>query len=221
MRALAKPEVLKSAIAAALISTIASTPRLLLWAARPNALWYLLTMLFLCGTVLWAFVFAWHTKYTRRPLFNARPGMVSFTAATVSAIAAALISHFWFDPVARTLVPLEYPETPTQWLALVLWTLTFTQLCLIFAPFAWLMRLSRHVMVAGVLTVIFGAFVLIIKNRSSPTPLPWDLFAEMLLMRLGVGTLAVYFLLRGGLPLVWWWALLFQSRHLWTLGATH
>ena len=178
-------------------------------------------MLFLCGIVLWAFVFAWHEKYTRRPVFNLKPAPVPVAIATLTGIGGAIFWHFWFDPTLRQITPLEYPKTLTHWMALVLWTMAFTQLYLIFAPFAWLMRLVQHVGAATALTALFGVFVMIIKNRASPTPMPWELFAELALMRLVVGWLGVYLLLRGGVPLVWWWALLFQSRHLWTLDATN
>lgn len=221
MRDLGKPEVLQSAIVAALLSSLASYPRLALWTERRYGLVYLEAMLFLCSIVLWAFVFAWHTKYTHRPIFTPRPGVAPILIATLSGIGGALLWHFWFDPTLRTLTPLEYPEDITHWVALVLWTLAFTQLCLVFAPFAWLMRLFQNIRMATILTVLFGAFVMIIKNRASPTPMPWELFVEVLVMRLVVGFLAVYLLVRGGLPLVWWWALLFLSRHLLTLGASN
>ena len=212
---------LQTAIVAASLSSLASYPRLALWAERHYGLWYLETLLFLCSIVLWAFVFAWHTKYTHRPIFTRRPGTVPLVVAIVSAAGAAAISHFWLDPTLRTVTPLEYPQTLEQWVALVLWTLAFTQLCLVFAPFAWLMRLFQNVSMATVLTVLFGAFVMVIKNHSSPTPMPGGLFMEVMVLRLGERLLAVYLLLRGGLPLVWLWALLYQSRHLLTLGASH
>lgn len=214
MRDLGKPEVLQSAIVAALISSLASYPRLALWTERRYGLWYLETMLFLCSIVLWAFVFAWHAKYTHRPVFVRRPGAVPLAVAILSALGAAVISHFWLDPRLRTVVPLEYPQDLTQWVALVLWTLAFTQLCLVFAPFAWLMRLFRSVAMAAALTALFAAFVMVIKNHSSPTAMPAGLFAEVMVLRVGSALLAVYLLMRGGLPLVWLWALLYLSRHL-------
>ncbi len=218
MRALAKPEVLQSALAAALISALASYPRLAMWTERRYGLWYLETLLFLCGTVLWAFVFAWHTKYTGRPLFRFHVEIVPLAVAVLSATVAAVAAHYWIDPTLRTITPLEYPKSLEQWVAYVLWSLTFVQLYLLFAPFAWLMRLSQNIIIATALTVLFGAFVMVLKNHSSPTPMPWGLFAGSLTMRLGTGGLAVYLLLRGGIPLVWLWVVIFQSRHLWTMG---
>ena len=217
MRALAKPEVLKSALTAALLSSIASYPRLSMWGERPYGLPYLETLLFLCATVLWAFVFAWHTKYTARPLFNPRPGWLPIVIATVTSIGSAALWHFFLDATFRNLRPLEYPSNFMQWIGQVFWIGAFVQLCLIFAPFAWSMRLVRRIPIAAALTVFVGAFVTWSKNRSSPTPIPWGLFTEILALQLCSSALAVYLMLRGGMPLVWYWALLFQSRHLLTI----
>jgi hypothetical protein len=220
MRSLAQPQVLTSAMTAALISSLASCPRLILWANRPYVLWYLAAMLFLCGTVAWAFVFGWHTKYTHRPLFTLAPGIVPITVATVAGVAGALLLHFWLDPILRTTTLEVYPKTPVQCVAQALWALSFIQLYLIFAPFAWFMRLFQHTGVAAALTVLFGVFVMVIRNHSSPAPIPSSLLIGLLAVRVGTGALSIYFLLRGGLPLVWWWGLLLQSRHWWNLGAS-
>jgi hypothetical protein len=61
MRRLADPNVLRSAILAALLTTLACAPRVLLWTTRPYTLGYLEAVLFFGSIVLWAFVFAWHT----------------------------------------------------------------------------------------------------------------------------------------------------------------
>ena len=74
MRRLAEPEVLKSAAMAAAAGSLACYPRLALWPGRPYPMWYLEAVLFFGGLVLWAFVFAWHTKYTDQPVFNFKPG---------------------------------------------------------------------------------------------------------------------------------------------------
>ena len=218
MRSLAQPHVLKSAIMAAGVSSVACFPRLILWADRPYVLWYLAAMLFLCGTVAWAFVFAWHTKYSGRPVFASNPAFVPLVVATVAGVTGAVVLHFWLDPILRTTTLEQYPRTPAEWTAQVLWSLSFIQLYLIFAPFAWFMRLFQHVGMAAVLTVLFGVFVMVIRNHSSPAPIPGSLFVGLLIVRLSTGALSIYFLLRGGVPLVWWWGLLLQSRHLWNLG---
>jgi uncharacterized membrane protein len=217
MRSLAQPEVLKSAGAAALISSLACFPRLWLWPNRRYDLWYLEASMFLGGIVLWAFVFAWHTKYTQRPVFTLKPGLEPFLLATLSGVGAAILLHLWLDPSLRLRTPEDYPGTIEQWIALALFSLAFNQLFLVFAPFAWAMRLFQNAAMAAILTVLFGVFVMLIKNHASPNPMSAALLLGLLVVRLTVGALSVYFYLRGGVILVWWWGLLLQSRHLWKL----
>jgi hypothetical protein len=69
MRHLFQPRVLNWAIIAALASALACYPRLSFWLNRSAPVWYLEGTIFLCGIVLWGFVFAWHTPYTLRPVF--------------------------------------------------------------------------------------------------------------------------------------------------------
>ena len=78
MRDLAEPEVLKKSIAAAAVSAVACLPRLHAWETRKYPVWYLESVLFLGAIVFWAFVFAWHSKYSGRPLFTLRPDRVAF-----------------------------------------------------------------------------------------------------------------------------------------------
>jgi hypothetical protein len=217
MRSLAQPQVLQSATLAALLSALAGYPRLCLWANRTHALWYLESVLFLCGIVLWAFVFGWHTRYTGRPVFTVKVGWVPFLATTLGGAAIALVFHYWLDPSIRLKTPEDYPTTVAQWGALTLFTLAFTQLYLVFAAFAWFVRLFQHTRRAAILTVLFGVFVLVIKTHASPVRLPTPLLLGLLVSRVAMGTLSVYFYLRGGVLLAWWWGLLLQSRHLWTI----
>jgi hypothetical protein len=97
---------------------------------------------------------------------------------------------------------------------MVLFSLALNQLFLIFAPFAWLMRLFKNRWVATSLTALFGACVLAMKIGSLPTPVPPLLLAGLLAGRIVMGFLAVSFYLRGGVILVWWWTFLFAARHL-------
>ena len=217
MRSLAQPEVLKSAAAAALLSALACYPRLFLWLKRPYALWYLEAVLFLCGMVLWAFVFGWHTKYTGRPVFTFKAGLVPFVWATLAGVGIAMLFHARLDPLLRLRTPEDYPATVEQWLALTLFSLAFTQLYLVFAAFAWFVRLFQSTWMAAILTVLFGVFVLVVKNPASSSPMPTSLLLALLASRVTLGALSVYFYLRGGALLAWWWGLLLQSRHLWNL----
>src|SRR5215471_15793724 len=133
MRSLAQPGVLRGAIIAASISALACYPRLSLWASRVYPLWYLEAVLLLGGTVLWAFVFAWHTQYTGRQVFNWKPEPTPWMVATVAGVAAAWVLHAFADPVLRARNPEEYPASLGQWLAMTLFSLAFTQLFLVFS----------------------------------------------------------------------------------------
>ena len=135
----------------------------------------------------------------------------SFIAVTVIGIVAATVFHLLLDPSLRSKLPEDYPADLKHWLALVLFSLAFNQLFLLFAPFAWLMRLFQNRWVATILTVLFGAFVLVIRIQALPTPLPPPLLAALLAGRIVTGFLAVWFYLRGGVLLIWWWTLSVRS----------
>lgn len=214
MRNLAQPRTLKLAGAAALATTLACYPRLSLWGNRSAPIWYLEAVIFFCSIVLWAFVFAWHTIYTKRPVFTLKLGPRLFTVVTGIGIVVAMGLHLFLDPSLRLKIPEEYPADPAQWIALVLFSLAFNQLFLTFAPFAWLIRLFQNRWVATSLTVLFGVLVLAIKIRHAPTPIPASLFATLLAGRVAMGFLAVSFYLRGGALLSWWWTFLIEARHL-------
>src|SRR2546422_886393 len=150
MRALAQPGVLKAAITAAVTSALVCYPRLALWPNRVYPLWYLEALLVLGGTGLWGFVFAWHTKYTGRPVFTVKVEVIPLALATVAGLAAAVLLHILVDPYLRIRNPEEYPATIWEWSAKTLFGLAFTQLFLIFAAFAWLVRLVRKPEVAAI-----------------------------------------------------------------------
>lgn len=209
---------LRSAAVAAAGTALVCYPRLAHAPALPYPLWYLEALLFLGGIVLWAFVFAWHTQYTHRPVFMQDIPPRTWAAATVAGLSVALLLYFFQDPVLRGFAPDDYPATVEDWLAMTLFSLAFSQLFLVFAPFAWLMRLFRREWWAAALTVLFGAFVLVLKNYRSPAPFSVALLLDVLLVRIVLGSFSVYFFLRGGLVLVWWWGLLLQSRHLLRFG---
>ena len=213
MRNLAQPRTLKLAGAAALATTLACYPRLSLWDNRSAPVWYLEAVIFFCSIVLWGFVFAWHTIYTKQPVFTLKLEPRLFTIVTVIGIVVAMGLHLFLDPSLRLKIPEEYPADPAQWIALVLFSLAFNQLFLIFAPFAWLLRLFQNRWVATSLTVLFGVIILAIKIRHSPTSIPPPLLATLLAGRIATGFLAVSFYLRGGILLSWWWTFLIEARH--------
>src|SRR5260370_306795 len=97
MRRLAQPTVVTSAATAAAASAILSVPRMLLWEKRPFPLWYVEAILFFAGFVLWAFVFAWHTEYTRRPVFTLKIKLPVFAGATLAGLLASVGEYGQFD----------------------------------------------------------------------------------------------------------------------------
>jgi hypothetical protein len=214
MRRLAEPKVVTEALVSAALTAVLCLPAMWLWEKRPFSIPYIEATIFLGGFVLWAFVFAWHTQYTRRPVFTLKIRGDTFAFATLAGVLGTTLSHFFFDPSLRMINPLEYPTDFDHWIASTLFTLVFAQLFLLFAPFAWLIRLFRNEKIAMGLTVAFGVAVWLLKVQSSPHPLPSSLFAELFAVRIVQGLLGVWFYLRGGILLTWWLGLLFEARHL-------
>jgi len=98
---------------------------------------------------------------------------------------------------------------------MTLFSLGLKQLFVVFAPFAWLIRLFGKKEPAFILTVIFALAVVVIREYRSPSPLVAEpFFLGLLAVRGTVEALSVYLYLRGGVLLVCWWDLLLQSRHL-------
>lgn len=212
MRQLAQPKVLLMATIASLATALACCPRLSFWSDRPASIWFLEAIIFLCSIVLWGFVFAWHTLYTGRPVFVLKFEPKPFVVATLVGISIAMIFYFFIDPALRPRVPEEYPSDLKHWFAQMLFFLFFNQLFLLFAPFAWLMRLLKRLRVATALTVLFGVFLMTMKYTSIPSPVPSSVFAAMLAGRVVIGFLTVWLYLRGGVLLIWWWSLLLEAR---------
>jgi hypothetical protein len=180
-----------------------------------------MALLFFGSMFLWAFVFAWYPKYMERPVLTLKFPSALAVGATLLAVAAALVLHRWVDPTLRARLPEDYPPDFLHWLAMILFSLAFTQLFVLFAPFSWLLRLFRKPWLAAILTVVFGVFVLLVRNRTPAGAMPSALPVELLVFRVLSGLVSVYLFLRGGLVLVWWWSLLLHSRHLFTLESGH
>src|SRR4051794_27807318 len=125
MRRLAQPQVMTSAAIAAASSALLSLPRMLLWEDRRLSLWYLVVSILFCGFVLWAFVFAWHTEYTHRPVFTLKINPRLLAAATVAGILSGLVLHFWSDPLIRPAAPKDFPSDVKHWAATVIFNLAF------------------------------------------------------------------------------------------------
>lgn len=213
MRRLIQPNVLRSATIAALITTLACHPRLTFW-DQPLPVQFLEGTVFLCTLVLWAFVFAWHTHYTGRPVFTLRIEPKWFVTATAIGVCSAAILRWFVDPTLRMAAPVSYPNSPWQWLAMALFSASLSQLVLVFAPFAWLMRLSRNQTISAALTMLVGVGVLVMKTRAAEFAAPSTLLAALLVLRIMLGICAVLLYLQGGVLLVWWCGLLIEARHL-------
>ena len=203
MRRLAQPSVLKSAGVAALLTSIVCYPRFAQW-QNDVAIWYAEAVMFFGSFVLWAFVFAWHTQYTGRPVFNHRIEPRLWLVATAIGVLVATVLHVFLDPTFNVRTPADYPTSVEEWLAKTAFAVAFYPLFLTFAPFAWAIRLSHRTWIAAAFTVLFGVFVMTIKVQSAPTPLPPTVFWELLVLRLVLGSCSMYFYLRGGAGLVWW-----------------
>jgi hypothetical protein len=132
----------------------------------------------------------------------------------LAALFVASLLDVFLDPALRLTTPEDYPVDVNEWLAMSLFHLAFVQLFLIFAPFAWLIRLLQNRAWAIALTVLLGVVVMGIKTQSSMTPLPAFLFVKLLVFRVLLGWLAVSLYLRGGVLLVWWWSFVLEARHL-------
>ena len=214
MRRLAQPKVVTNSAIAAAMSAVLSLPRMLLWDTRKLPVWYLEATVFFGGFVLWAFVFAWHTEYTKRPVFTVKIKPSVIAAATLAGIFLALSFHFFLDPVTKRIAPQDFPTDLKHWIASTLFTLAFMQLFLLFAPFAWVMRLAHSERAATWFTVAFAVAVLIMRTHITTASVPPMLFIELLILRVVLNYLGIRFYLRGGILIVWWLELLVEARHL-------
>ena len=212
MRRLTQPEVSKHAALAAFVTALLCYPRFLLWNQRPQPLWYLEAVTFCGGFVLWAFVFAWHTQYTKRPVILVRIRWHDWALATAAGVLMAFVHYVFLDPSLRQTTPEDFPTQELQWVGMTLFSLALNQLFLVFAPFAWLLRLFGRPSFAVMLTIVFGVIVLVLKTRISPAPFPASLLTTLLGTRILLSVLSISFYLRGGVLLASWFALLVQAR---------
>jgi hypothetical protein len=214
MRDFVQPRTLTLAACAALVSTSLCYPRLAGWSKREDAVWFLELSILCCTTVLWGFVFAWHIRYTERPVFIFRIAPKWLALATAGGCVIAAFLYFCIDPTLRQLTPDDYPADLRDWLVRLFFSLGLTQLLVLYAPFDWLMRLSKNQKFATVGTIIFGIIVLAMGIHSEKATLGPLLISSQILVRIVSGYLAIQFYLRGGLLLACWFTLVLQARHL-------
>lgn len=217
MRSLVQPAVMKSAGVAALLSAVACFPRFVLWRARVLPIWYLELTVVLAGFVLWSFVFAWHETYSGRNPLRPVKSLAFWALASVCAWVAAALNLWLLDPYLRTVAPDDFPADLANWTAMTLFSLSFTQVFVVFAPMALFLRLVSRRWLAVVLTLAFGLFVMSLKVKASPTPPTAAMLVELVLVRVLSGAVLLFFYLRGGVSLAWWMSLIVQARHFITL----
>lgn len=213
MRNLAKIEVVKFAALAALAGCMICYPRLAYWPKPPYPVWYLEAVLLACGFVLWAFVFAWHAENTKQPPFNIKVKIRPYIVVTLVGLVIGVLLYEFVDPAFRERMPEDYPASFGEWIARTLFSLGFTQLLLVFAPFEWSVRLTKRRWIGIVFTVLFGVFIVLAKSRSAPTQVPPSLLLPLLIARAATAFLTVWLYSRYGVILVWWWSFLIQTRH--------
>ncbi len=213
MRSLAEPAVLLRAALAATLTTAACYPRLDNWGHKTDSVWFLMAVVGWAAFVMWAAVFAWHQRHGGLEVFPKRIPVNLWLVTLVLGAGGAIISFYCGDPVLRKLAPTDFPRNPAQWMEHVLFSLAMEQLFLCFAAFAFFVRLLPSVLAAGAGVVVFGLLVFALKLESVSAAVSWDVMLGMVLFRALHGAVTVWLYVRGGVLLVWLFALLLLSRH--------
>jgi hypothetical protein len=203
---------MQSAALAAGITGLTCYPRLWLWTERPNALWFMVTLLLLTSFVLWSFVFGWYPLYTGRPVSRLHLARQEWLRASLLGVASATVVALTIDPRLRMLNPDDYPDSLSSWIAGTLFSLTFGQLFVCYAPFALFLRLFRHSTAAVLLTILFGQFLLGLQLNATSFPADVPFTIALFSLRALLGLAGVYLFLRGGLLLGASWSLILESR---------
>ncbi len=214
MRSLAQPATLKAAAMASAVTAAAGYPQLAIWIDRPGSAPALCFMLFATGIFLWSFVFAWHENGSGRRIFFPGFHPSLWLAATLLGLAGAFVLHRFMDPAMREFHLATFPTNLKEWLAITLFTISFEQLFVCFAPFAFFIRLFRKRKLAAAQTVLFGVFIVILKLSQTHDPIPFSLDVQLVILRMVSFSITVFLYLRGGVFAVMWWILLLQTRHL-------
>ncbi|MBI5595990.1 MAG: hypothetical protein HY928_07870 [Elusimicrobia bacterium] len=211
LRDLTQPRVIEGAAAAAAFTAFVSYSRMALWLGRPGQVWVMEAAVFTTAFFLWAFVFAWHGRYTGRPAFVA-PRLAPWAAVTVAAVFGAALASAFLDPVLRPLTPEVYPGSAREWAAMALFDAGFVQLFLCFAPMAYFARVSSNPFLAGAATVGFGLLVAALRLKGLPAPVPFLTAAAVLAVRGVSAACCVWAYREGGVLLTLWWTLLLDLR---------
>lgn len=213
MRSLAEPAVLLHAAIAGALSALACYPRLADWTQRKYDVWFLVVVLGWVAFVMWAAVLAWHERYSQREVFPKRVPPDLWLTTLALGLAGAVISFFFGDATLRQIAATDFPANPSQWLEHLLFDLALGQLFLCFAPFAFFVRLLPGLKAAAVGTVLFGLLVFALNLRRVPTTLPWDAMLGLAFLRALHSAVTVWLYVRGGVWLVWLFAMVLLARH--------
>lgn len=211
MDALVRPETMRSAAVAAVITFLIGWPRLALWTERPNALWFLGIMLLLVAFMLWSFVFAWYPQHAGRPVIQL-PSIQLWVASGLGGLVGGLIFLIAIDPTLRQHRPIDYPATLPAWTVTTLFNLGFSQLFLCYAPMAFFLRLLRLPQLAVGLTVAFGLCLLAAQLNAMGENLQPLFVLKLYVVRAMFGVVTALLFLRGGLVPAATWTLLLESR---------
>lgn len=214
MRDLAQTPVVAKAAGAAALTAAACYPRLALWFERPRDLGFLETALVGSAFFLWAAVFAWHERYSGRPVADVPFRPSRWAAGTLLGLGGAAFMVLVLDPVLRPLTPEVYPTTGQAWAAQAFFTVAFVPLCVCFAPLAFALRLLPTPANALVAAVVWALAVTVLKFFGLPQAVP-PLTAVAVLAARGVAaSVCLWLYWEGGLALALWWTLLLELRHL-------
>jgi hypothetical protein len=212
MDSLVRKDTIHRAALAAAITTTICFPRLALWTERPNALWFLATMLLLVSFLLWSFVFAWYPQSSGRPVIQISPPFLVWILAVVGGLLAGAILLLLVDPTLRRVRPDDYPTSLPAWSFNALFNLGFSQLFLCYAPIAFFLRLFRQPVAAVGLTILFGLGLLAAQMNTLDMDLAPRFLLVLYLVRAGFGGIAALLFLRGGLLPAATWTMLLECR---------
>ncbi|TBR23561.1 hypothetical protein EPO15_05740 [bacterium] len=213
MRDLAQTHVVAKAAAGAAVTAFVCHSRFVLWPDRPLEVWTLSGVVFFAAFFLWGSVFAWHEKYSGRPVVDLAFRPKAWARATVLGLSGAALMAVFLDPVLRPLTPQVYPTNLSEWVSMTLFTAAFAQLCLCFAPLAFALRLLPSAPHAAVAAVVWALSVTVLKFYGLPQPVGPLSSVAVLAARGASAAACVWFYWEGGLPLALWWTLLLELRH--------
>jgi hypothetical protein len=212
MQSLVRQDTIWSAAIAAGISATVCYPRLVIWTDRPNALWFLATMLLLVSFILWSFVFAWYPQSVGRAVIQWRMGAGLWALAGLGGGLGGALLLWTVDPVLREVRPGDYPATLPAWLWFTLFNLGFSQLFVCYAAVAFFLRLFRGLSIALGCTVLFGLLLLTLQIHTSSIEFEPAFVLRLYLLRALFGAVPALLFLRGGILPAVIWTLLLESR---------